>query len=337
MTTLQAFNEQIAFMCNSAGVSQTETMQLLHHLNQSHIDSTKSFNRDKRWKESQSLVPLSKIEKLNEQEIVLYGVDECIYKFNIMTKNCSKFKIKSIMNPNKPNCEHSLNVNGTWHVIGGEINTQHLIWDETKKDLQHNYTLVEYEVLSGGSLIYVPTKELIFVIGGKTYAEHDAEFFNFNIWMHDLRRNKWKELDFTLPYHKMKTALTSDENYIIISGGYNPHNQRSEKMYILDIRNENNYKLRKLTITNPIPNTSYDIVTMENVNYKIMLVSGWIRKSFQNLQIARDLLQIICNSFSTEKINLHWMQISPNSHKHFTIEFDELLADIDNKEEEECC
>ena len=319
MATSKTFNDRIAFMCNSAGIAQTETIQLLHRLNQPDIDVTEPFSRDKRWKESQSVVPPSKIETINEQQIALFGFD-----------------VK------KPNFEHFLNVNGILHVIGGEINIQHLIWDETKKDLRHNYTFAKNEVLSGQSLIYAPSKGLILVIGGKTYDECEGEFFMFGIWMHDLRRNKWKELKFTLPFDRMKTAITSDEGYIILSGGYNINNERSETMYVLDIRRENDYKLKKSTIQNPIPNTSYNFVVMKEVEDE-KLIMGWIRESFQSLGLQsvpfpKDLLPIICESCSTEKI--HWMQTSPNSnlmsdqHKHFTIEIDELLADIDNEEEQ---
>ena len=56
-----------------------------------------------------------------------------------------------------------------------------------------------------------------------------------------------------LHYFNVSLALTSNEHYVIIAGGYHHdgYTSSSAGIFILDIRNKDEYKLRKCDIKTP--------------------------------------------------------------------------------------
>ena len=116
-------------------------------------------------------------------------VDGKLMMFDDEAKNLSTVK------SNYPVAEDSsmVNINGVFHNIGGDENTEHVAWNSHNDEtvIMHDFKEDGYCGILCPSTIYVPSKQMILLIGG------DAGLFNkpVGIWKFCLVTQDWKKLE----------------------------------------------------------------------------------------------------------------------------------------------
>ena len=97
----------------------------------------------------------------------------------------------------------------------------------------------------GASLVYVPSKSKILLIGG---IDHTQDKMIRNVRSYCMKSKKWRIIEeVNLEKYLVSTILTANEKYVIISGGKKEKRIDgrcyTDDIYILDIRDDENYKL----------------------------------------------------------------------------------------------
>eukprot|EP01084_Bolivina_argentea_P194453 333637_1 len=226
-----------------------------------------------------------------------------------------------------------LNINHDIHAIGGTKNPKHKIWNTENGTIQTVNAPFErnklFEIYAP-STIYVPSQQILLLIGGLCSIgqyEYLDDNISVGVWKFHLKSKKWQKIEgLTFDFHRTCCAMTSDEKYVIISEGYtNDTDQPQDDMYILDIRNANNYKLWKCDIQCPVtPVGAHYIVKTGNALHDEMLVFGWVKKIFDT-PMFKDLLipptyiiQSIVMWYNQEEI--HWLEYGMEpENRHYAI------------------
>ena len=138
------------------------------------------------------------------------------------------------------------------------------------------------------------------------------------IWVFCLITKKWQKLK-GLKYHfHAACCLTSDEAYIIIAG-FHEYSNIMNKWYVLDIRKDDEYKLKEYNIRVPLDG-KYRIVRSGGGIQDGILVVGWIKQQFkcsefENLSLPpMYMMQLIALWYQNEEmINFVKMKITISS------------------------
>ena len=173
------------------------------------------------------------------------------------------------------------------------------------------------------SLLHVPSKHMMLMIGGT--ISHKP----LGIWKFCLIAQEWTKLpnlDFNHKY--VDSVLSSNEDYILITRG-----AVSDKISVLDIRDENEYKLRECKIKLPKVGKCL-IVRMGGIKDEILTI-GWIKELFKTKQFKKlalpppYLMKMISLYYNQEM--LHWFY-DENSyyddaiHRHQAIKLKHILS-----------
>ena len=92
------------------------------------------------------------------------------------------------------------------------------------------------------------------MIGGTIYNDIFSYINNpskdtVGIWKFCLKTQKWTKL-FDFDYKDVTATLSSNQNYLIIAGGYMKFGQNN-KIFVMDLTDETKYKLKQSKITLP--------------------------------------------------------------------------------------
>eukprot|EP01084_Bolivina_argentea_P061211 111874_1 len=221
-----------------------------------------------------------------------------------------------------------VNTNHIFHSIGGSHSSKHLMWNSIKNTVTENDQLEkQFGSVSRSKAIYVPSKQMILLIGGETEPELGE---SIGIRKFCLKSNKWQNIKhISFDYHAVSAVLTSNEQYVIISGGYHNNENRllnhTNVIHVLDIRNDNNYVLRKSEIVCPMSGYHYTVI-MGGIKDEILVV-GWIKYLFKtlifkHLQLPPTyIVKLISQWYNQE--TLHWFEWGASlrkGQKHFCID-----------------
>ena len=187
----------------------------------------------------------------------------------------------------------------------------------------HDFKKNGYNELYGSSLVHIPSKQKLLLIGGCSNSQF------FGIWEFCLNRNEWKKLDIEFNYFHCSTALTLDSKHVIISGGrkgYDNGYVYEDNIHVLDV---SNYKLRKCKIKVPLKRL-HSLVRIGGGLQSELLVIGWIRNLFKKPEFCQlqlppvYIMKWIC-SWAIQQ-DLHF--ISENSSEHFAIKMKDILESV---------
>ena len=138
-----------------------------------------------------------------------------------------------------------VNVNGTIHKLCGTRNKGliHRVWDENKKIWEKStlWRIKTYSQMKQTSLIHVPSKNMIVLIGGVNCGFNQKEDENdlryVGIWSYQIEKKRWTQINNEFCFGACSAVLTSDEDYIIISGWFADHDleMNSETLKVLDV------------------------------------------------------------------------------------------------------
>eukprot|EP01083_Nonionella_stella_P082266 227058_1 len=180
-----------------------------------------------------------------ERKIYLIGAESIVYIIHVDEHKITKLpngRIEVGVNPS------TLFIDGQLHIIGGSRNKSHLIRTiyneqdaEDEKD-QTFHKVFEFEDWGKGSqnagLVYVRSKNQIILFGG--YTQYCEYRFSDLVWIYDLsakpKDRKWvKKLKMPERCCFFGYALTDDERYIVLIGGYSNDKKAVRKVFILDV------------------------------------------------------------------------------------------------------
>ena len=130
-----------------------------------------------------------------------------------------------------------INVNGIIHCVSDRSSLCHNIWNDVKQQWQP--INVAFPLNAGGSfqsqVIHVPSKHILLLF--RWWSGSRA----MSVWRHRIGSNRWTRVLQKGPWQGVtgSVVLSSDEQFVIMA---QPH------LWILDISNDDQYKVRKSTV-----------------------------------------------------------------------------------------
>eukprot|EP01084_Bolivina_argentea_P256776 432453_1 len=205
-----------------------------------------------------------------------------------------------------PNYPCLVNANGTTHIIGGSGSSKHLTWNDTNNSFKEMHDFGKNGIVSGihgASTVYVPPQKIILMIGGI-----DAGNMIGDIWKYDICSNKWSKVNgLKFDFFLTSSVLTSNEEYVVISGGHDKEHRGIDTIHVLDIRDKNNFVFKQCSIKCPM-NSNHPVIRSGGGLKDELLVTGWIKHlfnstSFNNTTLpSSDILQLILMFYYQETI-----------------------------------
>ena len=168
------------------------------------------------------------------------------------------------------------------------------------------------------SALHVPSKQMILMI--------TLEGNSHQIWKICLNTNRWKPLrKINLSTSEVSAALSSNEDYMLIVSG--------NKIFVLDIRIEDDYKLRECQIKAPFTRKC-QILSMGGMKDELLVI-GWTKRvykdsKFTNLRLpAMYLMKLMTSYYNQEKIHFKFSSDFFNyGENHFAIKLRQILSSL---------
>ena len=224
-----------------------------------------------------------------------------------------------------------MNVDGTIHKVEARVagHTRHAIWDKMEKMWIESDVAQwkEFGTIRGCSLIHVPSKGIILMIGGRGYGQEEQlpvyptpekteqNSQMIGIWRYHTASDRWEQIEgIDFNYYLSGCVLSSDERYVIIMGGYRFRNKKgprkvsfpSEYIHVLDIKHDDAHKLWRSAVESPrfeFCFTSF-VARTGNLKQYNLLKSGWIRRVLgSTLETPMVIQDLIVNFVFVEMIH----------------------------------
>lgn len=226
-----------------------------------------------------------------------------------------------------------LNYLDYWRNNSVSILLRHLILNV------HSGRLTEVSSIEMGSIrraiypFFVSKCRCILLIQRQAMGKNGA------IWRFRLDQKQWTKVnEVSIPFWFASAVLSFDENNILMAGW--------NEMFVLDISDENNYKLNKLSIRTPVEQDGAwpTIIRMGGGSKIKKLVIGWTRNlfggdEFEDLALPpKFLLQFISRWILQEELHCVYQYDATNNHVdgvqedggHHVISMKQVLASVTN-------
>eukprot|EP01084_Bolivina_argentea_P131558 232190_1 len=242
----------------------------------------------------------------NTNELYLFGFQATVIKFDINNKQC---KIKDALTECYGSYPGSLFVDNTFHIIGGNQNSSHLIYNEQTNTFKSIHTFKHFNT-PFPAVIYSKLKNMIIL------------FDNQNVYIYDTHKKEWTTSDTQLPcdVSEFECTITTDDRFAIIFGGYIDGYSVSNKILIMDL---DKMKISESKIICPVE-SAFRGVIIDNYDddYKL-LVSGFIRMYCMK-QIPHEMFKIVERFCIRDYLHL----VEKDTGKHWKICVDEILFNL---------
>lgn len=167
---------------------------------------------------------------------ILYILDET--QINLINMETHKQNRRNISSYITSRCS-IIGTKQAIHIIGGSGN-KHYIFDKASNTIKLVHTFDEFSAMLQIGLIYFKSYDMIILIGGSDNGQ-PIHCHTFNV-----KTETWKKYDdIQFPYYGGDALLTKDERHIIMIPRKDMDNINVEDIYILDVNNRNDFKLRK--------------------------------------------------------------------------------------------
>ena len=257
--------------------------------------------------------------------------------FDIKTR---KFNMNGVIAHNWCSTQDSESVNEYIHSIGGTVffgGIRHLIFD-TNDNTNLDFTPPEFREMRsilGAHCIYIRSKQILLLIGGDRGSGKP-----FGIWRYCLKQEKWKKMkklsSFSLEF--VVCALSANEKFVIIAGGDIVstddmiHGEYNHTIFVLDISDDNNYKLKECTIKLPKKYEHPQIALMGGDSDDESLIIGWIKelfktKEFKDLSLPPMYIMKMIGLWYNQE-GLHWIQDGDDYNNHYVITLKHMLRSL---------
>ena len=241
----------------------------------------------------------------NNQILYIYNYEKSLTIIDIKTKS---FKIiKDLIHCGVRSISFFSFYDCSLHLLLGSGNSIHWKWNNKQSLFNQIY---DFKIYNGGmygfGLIYIKSLQKILLFGGfNEYLSRD------NIFSCDIMGDhKWEKLKLKLPITlcDFGYALTLDEQFIIIFGGYSFHNY-IDCIWIWDLQL---MQFKESGIKCPVKGT-FHVIIMDDIEQKLVLIMGYFRKSLNIQFVSKDVIEMIGSWFCYEFVHLfqrkvcnHW-------------------------------
>ena len=225
-----------------------------------------------------------------------------------------------------------LNVEGTIHRVGGDY-IHHSIWNEAQRDWDERGPIIDDCILQGVSLVYVKSKNVLLMIGGRT-ADDLGNVDETGIWRFQIASSTWEPVEYETNCFFIMTDLhcnlTPDEEKVIIV--------KSNEIYVLDIQDEDNYRIHQASIQLPAPvqvkygEYTYQVMMNHKHGNVILITSAWFRKIFKaqnsgEVECPMDILRVVDQFVCEEMVHLiSGGYFGREIGKHLELHLDDILS-----------
>lgn len=157
------------------------------------------------------------------KELLIYGVESTLFIIDLAKNNSYKQIIEMSKINNFGIDPASAIIDGAFHLIGGNNNNKHLVYDDKNKTFKTIYEFKQFKKgIYGHKIIYIQSKNLLFLMGG--YDSHKRQYLD-TIFVNDLNYKwEWSLLqNVKLPntMNHFGFVITNDNEHIILFGGEN--------------------------------------------------------------------------------------------------------------------
>eukprot|EP01084_Bolivina_argentea_P144955 254217_1 len=186
------------------------------------------------------------------------------------------------------------------HWIGSiDNNTLHIVSKPTMQSSRFS-----------GAAIYISSRQSILLIGG--FNEYGLPC---DVWIYSLKTQKWNKINnISFKRFQFGYVLSSNQRYIILFGGWKYVSETDQDVevddiVVLDMKDDNNWKLKQCEIKCPVFGTCYGARTGGCDSNNQILVNGFVKKCFKlkeflQLQLPPVyIINIINKYFSAEMIH----------------------------------
>lgn len=268
--------------------------------------------------------------------IWLFGSDRKLITFNMRSKKFKMIKsnAKSVgREPRLVIIDHKL------HVVGGGSNKHHLVWNDDKNKFEILHTFNDWKQgIYGHEIIYIPTKHVLYLIGGFDPDGIYPKIYNECIWRYnienvsDFESNSdpidsevaWsKSIEAKLCYNPCILLPAEKQNNILIFGD-------GGELWLFDINRDRKRLLRNKLILN---NDGYNPL---DPKYALMcggdtyimfdiFIQGLTRKlSKDMISIPYELVILLRRFYTLEMVYF----IQRNTRRLYGVATDEILRSV---------
>ena len=204
-----------------------------------------------------------------------------------------------------------VNVHGIMHCVGNKnasYYSTNRVWNEDELKWQEIKTNTIPNVGPILHLIHVSSKKILLLFAHDEIPHKKKT----ELWRYDIPSQKWEYVmnirnQYYSDVFQISVILTTEEQFIIIKQQKNP------RFEILDIRNENDYKLRQSKVR--VPRKAFAGVLAQShgtpgLKLSFTLTLGWTRRlkkleKFTNTRMPVEIERMIAEWYSIEWI--HWI------------------------------
>eukprot|EP01084_Bolivina_argentea_P310408 537148_1 len=211
----------------------------------------------------------------------------------------------------------SMIIKNTLNVIGGHLNSSHLIWNEKRKKFELATEIYDCQYLYGFGLTHVEKTNSLLLFGGFEEASFD---YMDQILEYNTEEEKWSKLQILLPkpLYRPGCALALNNKYVIICGGQTCQIPfETDSIYIYDIKNKS---IKESQQKCPIKGCM-SAITIHDDLCDEKTVCGYVRRQWNNSNIDQHyfpplyILNIIKTYFYNEYLYLFEINGDGNHYK----------------------
>eukprot|EP01084_Bolivina_argentea_P001143 2093_1 len=180
--------------------------------------------------------------------------------------------------------------------------------------------------------IYLPSKQSVLILGG--YYDYAQSECHKKLWLYSLATQKWTQIDKVMfEGFLFGAVLTSNEKYIVLFGGYNDDkafDDSVDTISVLDMTDDNNWKIRKSNIVCPCAGPCYATKTGGVGSNNKQLVIGYVKKcfkmkGFECMNIPPIYIMILIYKWYDAEM-IHWLE----GDKHYGIYLKDILSSLND-------
>ena len=198
-----------------------------------------------------------------------------------------------------------IHVDGKMHCVSDH---SHSIWNEKYRRWQPISTELTFpSTMPGGAyhsqVIHVPSKHILLLFRWSLNSQKTNNLGKqgttiMHVRQHHIGSNEWTEVLQKEQSQDIKgsVVLSSDQQFVIIAHAH---------LWILDIRNDDQYKIRKSTVAVSVEHSARMLAHSDCAFGSGNLVSGFTRRLQLDMDIPMVIVQIISGWCSIERI--HWI------------------------------
>lgn len=224
-----------------------------------------------------------------------------------------------------------LEINNQHHIILGDGNPYHLIFDLKKPDkleVVHKFKNCLHDRRMGHKAIFVKNKNIILLFGGReprwNGPRYNKDLLTIEVLdtinEYSFVDNKWKLLHLKMPIKTSEfgCVITSDDKYILFFGGKGEN--KGNEIYILDLDKMEFFKSR---IKCP-RRATYDAVLLCKDDWKSLILLSYIHKQQREykINIPNEIVHVISMFICYDCVHL----IPKNFHDHYQIMVTDILS-----------